>query len=813
MTSGPETRFLDSFRSKPLFYAAFAFAAGIFAQTLFFAIPPFIIFAFVASLTLAITLKKPPLGRVVLAMMAVAALGAFEFSWTGRIPAGDVSLRPKEQPLILGGIIDSPVERSRTAYGAERASFTLRSQKVWTGDEDKGSRVRGRVKVYVNEPSLKFDYGDEWVLEGELAAPQGQRNPGGFNFKSYLERKGVRTLFFVKERAKIKPLRKQRGHPVLSAAYRLKEVLSGALTRHFEPAEAAFLKALFLGERGDLEEDFKELFIKTGTMHILAVSGFNIGFLAVSLLFLLRPLALHRNVTLVLTLMAIWLYCLLVGWQSPVIRATVMATVFAAAQLLGRRANALNSLGLAALALLALNPRELFDVGFQLSFLAVYGILLFLPVFFKAPRLLPHERLTLPEKAGRYASELFWISFVSVVVTLPVTVQNFYIVTPLSFVANMVVVPLAFLIFFAGILFFLSFWWTPAFLAVVPLAIKYLIKLFMAALWAVEHLPGSSVIVGKLQPGFWALLVAGSAYFLVSGRFARSRTRAAAIVCFLSLIFLAQDVARGFDAKLRVTVLDVGQGDAIYVSFPDRRNLLIDGGDGGDRDKGRFVVAPFLKSQGVRVIDTVAFSHPQKDHIGGLPTVLEEFRVKDVAHAGSVYDSSFFKGLKEKIRAAGLKPRVFSRGMVLDGFGDASVRVLNPAPGHADAKNVNNESLVLKLQYKDTSFLFTGDVEEEAMTDMLAAGIDLHSTVLKVPHHGSKVRPHGELFFKAVAPRFSVISVGERNIFGHPTAHTLQVLNALPDNQTFRTDRHGAVTFVSDGSTLTAESFLSDSNA
>jgi competence protein ComEC len=156
------------------------------------------------------------------------------------------------------------------------------------------------------------------------------------------------------------------------------------LSEDFEGRQSAFLKALFLGERSDLDQDFKDLFLKTGTMHILAVSGFNIGFVCSVLWLFLKPVPISRNAKLGLLLSASWAYCLLVGWQAPVVRATLMASVFLVGQMIGRKGDGLNALGLAACVILALNPKELFDVGFQLSFLAVFGLVTLSPTFLKS---------------------------------------------------------------------------------------------------------------------------------------------------------------------------------------------------------------------------------------------------------------------------------------------------------------------------------------------------------------------------------------------------------------------------------------------
>jgi len=706
------------------------------------------------------------------------------------------------EPIFLNGIITSEVDARDTVYGDRLVSFVLKAKDIFKEENSRPFMATGNVKVYLRNPNKDLSYGDEVSMKGDLRLPKGVRNPGGFDQKAYLGRRGIRALFYGDHHVEPEILSRHRGNYFRERMIAVKHFLSQSLSATFNKRDAGFLKALFLGERSDLSEDFKTLFIRTGTMHILAVSGFNIGFLSLSFFFFLRPFKVSRNLKLLLTLVLVWLYCFLVGWQSPVVRASVMATILISGQLLGRKPNLLNSLGLAALVILGINPKQLFDVGFQLSFVAVFAIAQILPVFLKPLTLWPNERMTLKERLERQAEELFWISWVCLVTTLPITVENFYIVTPLSLIANMIVVPLSFLIFFTGAVFFLTFWWVPKFLFFVPLLIKVMMQFFVASLFIVEDLPGAYFIVGKLAPILLGILIAGIIYFLWDKEIKGSLARAAIIYLFILNIFLIQSLSREFDKKFQMTALDVGQGDAIYFEFPDGGNLLMDAGKGGDGDRGRWVVAPFLKSKGLRTIDALVISHPQEDHIGGMLTVLDEFQVKNIFDAGSRYDTKTFKILREKIEKEKTVTFHAHRGAQIEGFRGVQIKALNPPEREVQDQNVNNECLVLKVIYKNTNFLLTGDIEEKAMSDILNSGEDVHAQVLKVPHHGSTLGAAGESFVKAVNPKISVISVGEKNKFHHPSEATLKILSAIPGNRIFRTDQDYAVEIMSDGNDI-----------
>ena len=256
-----------------------------------------------------------------------------------------------------------------------------------------------------------------------------------------------------------------------------------------------------------------------------------------------------------------------------------------------------------------------------------------------------------------------------------------------------------------------------------------------------------------------------------------------------------------------MTVLDVGQGDSIYFEFPGGGNLLMDAGKGFDADKGRFVVAPFLKSKGVTKIDVLAISHPHEDHIGGMPTVLDEFQVTHVLDPGRPFQSHLVEDLQKKILKEKAEHWFPVRGMMLEGYRGVGILFLNPVKDAPLGPNIHSDCLVLKINYRNTNFLLTGDIEGMTMQNVLETGSDIRSTVLKVPHHGARLDASGAAFVRAVSPQISVISVGEKNLYGHPSPETLEALSSVPGNQIVRTDLDGAVRIRSDGRVCSLDSF------
>lgn len=705
-----------------------------------------------------------------LALIAIFSLAVYFYSEKIEYAASVSSVE-------LRGTVDSQVKVSKWSYKNRRANFVLKN----------GNK---KILVYIHAVSWVPEYGDELELKGRLVPSKGRRNPGGFNQREFLLIRGIRDILFVKGDADYRLIPKKPDFFVRSLR-RLHDVrtsLNDAFREYLLPNEAGFLSALIFGERSGIDQEMKDHFTKTGTVHLLAVSGFNVGFVIFGMWIIVRLLRLPKDAARIVLLLSVWFYCLLVGWQTPVLRAAIMASLFLIASLAGRKSDALNTLGGAALVILAVNPRQVTDLGFQLSFAAVWAMTLFVPVFMPETQLLPNERLSISEKIRGYFSELFWVSFVCLVTSLPLTVQAFYTVTPLAVLTNMVVIPLTFALFCLGIFYLLTCWWIPEICAAV---ISLIVKITIGILTFLERLPGSYVIVGKLAPWAWVLLAAGLIWFLTDKRIINRVVRMAVISLFCVSIFLVHGIARDMGRSFSFTMLDVGQGDALFFQFPNG-NLLMDAGKGSEgSDQGRYVIAPFLKEKGINQIDTFVISHPQEDHIGGALSLFKEFRVKNILLMSQPYDSHVYKNLLHA--AVQEKSRMWTvfKGSQVEGYPDAVIRVLHPEK-NSHYKNINDASVVLEVRYGGKTFLLTGDIQEQAIKKLLESFLG-HADVLKVPHHGARLREAGKEWVEKLHSSIALISVGENNRYGHPHAETLKVLESARSTRTYRSDVSGAV--------------------
>jgi competence protein ComEC len=421
-----------------------------------------------------------------------------------------------------------------------------------------------------------------------------------------------------------------------------------------------------------------------------------------------------------------------------------------------------NSLALAGLAILAVRPGDLFDPGFQLSFAATLGIV-------AAP--LPRGAI-LGALGASAAAQL---------VVLPITLSHFNQFSTIGVVANLGVVPLAGIATVVGLaavgLSFVSHAIAAVgFDAVWPvlLAIRGVVRLAATVPGAVVHLPA---------PGWLAVTcyVAGFALLLVwHGRRDRRLLSlgVTALVCAVGVA--AWPLMRPVDGLLRLTVLDVGQGDAIVVELPDGRTVLVDAGPGGPMrlDTGERIVAPFLWNRGILRLAGLAVTHDDGDHAGGAAAIRRLFTIAEEWTSAN-------------------PPPVGRR------FGRAEITPLPPAAAPAGRKN--DGALVLRVEMGLASFLLASDIGAPRERELTAAGTHLVSTVLKVAHHGSRSSTSAELV-RAVGPRLAAISVGARNPYGHPDAGVMARL-AAAGARVYRTDRDGALIFETDGATLTVTSW------
>jgi competence protein ComEC len=684
-------------------------------------------------------------------LLGVAAAGVLRVAPLP-VPADDVSRLSLPAPTIVEGrLVAEPV-----GVAPGRTRLVLDTTRV----DAKPKSGRIRLTAY-GEGLPPLTQGQQLAAVARLHRVTGFRNPAGFDYAAHLRREGI--LVTGSTRAdRVTALDDVRPPwPV-----RVRKAAREAIERTLPPASAALLGGLLLGARGGLPPEIDEAFRRAGVYHVLAVSGFNVALVAGTVWALLVLARTGHRSAAAVAIGAVVAFALVAGLEPSVLRAVVMGVLVLGARVLDREASVLNSLALAMLVILAARPGDLHDPGFQLSFAATAGIVL-------AP--LPRN-LVLGALGVSVAAQL---------AVLPITLAHFNQFSPMGLLANLAVVPLAAVATVVG-------------LAAVGLSFVTSVgaDLLLNAVWPVllalrgivalaGSVPGALVHLPAPPAGAIVAYTLGLGLGLLAWRWrhpAPERARPAAIGAVVLLIGATLGALWPLLAPpsglLRVTVLDVGQGDAIVIEAPDGRTMLVDAGPGGPMrlDVGERVVAPFLWNRGIRRLATAVTTHADLDHAGGMGAIRRHFSIAVEWTGASVPPGRQW-------------------------LGDLSALVLGPGPAAAPARRANDAALVLRLDYGLASFLLASDATAAAERDLLAAGVPLHATVLKVGHHGARGASTEE-FLRRVNPRFAVISVGPANSYGHPAPETLNRLETAGAH-IFRTDRDGAVIFETDGRWLT----------
>ena len=698
---------------------------------------------------------------------------------------------------LEGTIVQEPDLRE------DRVNYVLKSQNVVLGTEEKKSG--GLVLVTVWQPKNLYGYGDILKVKGRLSLPDEPGNPGAFNYREYLVRRGIGLIMSVNGDQNVSYSGIGEINPVVDFALIVKKKLLAITDKTLSEEHGALVKGILFGSCGMIKPEVTEAFQQTGLIHILSVSGLHVGFVLLAVLALTAVLRLPKKYNLPIAGFILVFYAVMTGISPPVLRATVMALLLLLGQHLGRQRDWSVSLSLAALIILLFQPLNLFNAGFQLSFVATWGILYLVPVYAE----FFEQKLRIKKSLGLVLA----VPLSAEVVTLPLVALHFNLISFLAPLANIICTPLV------GAITLLAALGTAG--GLVSLSLGQFINISTAFsldifIWLVkffQHLPGAFVYVATpplILVLLWYVLIILSVNEDLCGllkKYSRVHPLWLAVAGVLIVVMfwsMGNFLPGNSSRQLTVHFIDVGQGDSALLQTPGGKNILVDaGGHSGELTSGRGVgdkvVVPYLRRLGVQKLDLLVFTHYHEDHVGGAAAVIKAMPVKVVIVPPQDEEpGKEYKKLLALVYSYGIAVQTAKAGDRLKLDPNVNIDVLSPPH---DMTGVNNDSLVLRVSYGKEDFLLTGDIEKEAQTYLLGQGYDLSSEVLKVPHHGS--RNHVMEFLKKVKPQAVVIPVG-RNNFGHPALETLEHLQSI-GAKIYRTDRDGAVIFRTDGNNMKVE--------
>ncbi len=828
----------------PLFPATLALAAGIICSSRFDIAESLLLGVLLLALLILIFLLRRRNGKIsaFLIITVFFVIGYLHLNLYLRQPPEQINIVNylRTEPVTVAGTICAPPQ-----LYPEKAELLIDVHRLTDNKGRTWSPTGNILLSYRGEQ--KFSYGDVIAVRTRLRRVHNFHNPGGFDYERYLKFQGIRVRGHIADDSRIFLMRKGFGNLWRQKLEDLRESIRSFIDLHAPSPEKEIIKACILGDQQEIPRDIRDAFSKTGTSHIIAISGFNMGLVALFSILLARmiikkfPYLLLRWDLYKLSYLAavppVILYTFIAGAGMSVLRATLMILAFIAALLLARSRDLFNSLVLAAFMILIAYPPALFDISFQLSFAAVAAIMFISP---RLTALLPGpvekkenlSRIAYHVRRLSHQSLVFLIvSLAATLGTLPLIACYFNRISLVSLPANILIVPVLgilavpvsmatiFLLPFSALL---SGWCLDlaGTLVMISLAIN---DFFTALSWASIYISTPSI----LEILFYYLLLAAAVLTLPAAAASSAGSvkqpavikkawiipiLTAAVLFFIGDIIYIQQTKRN-TGVLTATAIDVGQGSAILVRLPEGRTILIDGGGfpNSTFDVGRYVVAPFLWHERIVKIDIVVLTHPHPDHLNGLPFILNNFSVREFWDNGDNPQTVEHENLLQIIKARGIVHRHLSAETEPLLLAGARFEFLNPPlrrSGEAAANyhEANDRSLVLRISYGGVSFFVGGDISGTT-EKMIAVGKEsIRSAVMFVPHHGGRTSST-DILLQAIRPAAAIISVGGGNYFGLPHPDTLHRLEKS-GAKIYRTDLQGAITATTDGRIFSLASFL-----
>lgn len=741
-----------------------------------------------------------------------------------RIPSDDISRFSSEEPrhVRLRAVIASPVQIQDAPIGpripswmeTDRSTTVIRCEAI----DDSGTfvAVSGLVRMEVSGQLVHVRVGDQVEILGRLAVPSRPANPGAMDFGLMLRRKGISATLRVDHPAAV--IRRSGPTSWGWKLARLREQIRSdclqLFRKHLSEPNAAVASSVLIGDRTMLADELKDQFAQTGTMHLLAISGLHVGILLGLALLVCRCAEMSSSQTVITLSITILLYLLITDLGPSVLRAAILAVIALFGAQSGRLVDRMNALAACALVLLIWHPMDLFDLGAQLSFLGVGAILWSLSWQggqYREPETLTEmlEESTwwrrVLKKVRRYLVESYRLMGAILLVTLPVTMSTFHLVSPVGLILNLVLIPYMTLVLALGYLFLLGGLVSPLLANLLGVPFGWALTLLRVCVEWGQQIPGGYFYLPNL-PHWWLIgfyVCLGLAWQLI-GTARSARWFSIGLLGWCVVGLLIPFVPRAEDRQLRCTFLSVGHGLACLIEFPGGETMLYDAGTIGDGQRVSRSIQNLMWTRGRHRLDAVMVSHADHDHFSGLFDLMEKVPIRTlfIAPAFLDFEQSGVVELCERAQTAGIDLQLVQahdRLRVRSNQQESlHVEVLYP-PARLSPRSDNASSIQLQIDYAGRRILLTGDLEKEGLTDLLSLP-PRQVDVMLSPHHGGRV-PGVLKLYEWARPEYAIVSSSNREL---PALR-----DVLDSCQILNTATSGAITVtITPQGELTVEEWL-----